>query len=137
MVYVHILRQPDTDVSNISVETASGDTPEEQWISAALALFEKTNHYYEVSDKEALVVERKQQELEQLRPETLSQGVQLLEFQTGFMGEDIVLVDGRITTTIHAYHKLCKTYRLVSRQDKYWCMQCNCFAEHKEIGRDF
>jgi hypothetical protein len=73
-------------------------------------------------------------------PTELRDGVHLLAPDAADMGEDIYVVDGDVTHTLHMQHKLCEKYSVLGRNvpnhevrmDRpthgLWCAECKAWA---------
>ena len=96
------------------------------WLSDAIKLYtsfyimgvERTKEQYEKLDARF-------KELYSRTPEEYKTGVHVIAPGAADLGEDIVLVDGKLTHTIHRYCSSCRGPFLVFRSGEPWCCKCD------------
>lgn len=95
----------------------------EEWKQVVLAYDRIANTYYEKDDEEVKWIRDVRQLISETMPEQFKTGVHLLFSQASFMGEDIFVFEGHITTTIHASHKKCEKYQILN-WNRLYCGFC-------------
>lgn len=111
-------------------------TPEtcsrEEWLGIARAWYRFYYTYYDRTEEELAYIAAQEEWLRKSIPEDLAQGLHLIHPEGGFMGEDVWIVDGTITHTIHVPHDKCGETYLIWRGPRVWCVKCSEYEEQKE-----
>lgn len=103
----------------------------EQWKHIARSWYRVAYTYYDNDEATQAYIDEQRKWLSENVPDDLREGVFLLSPSSGFMGEDVYVVDGRVTHNTHVPCSVCGTYGHVWRtrkgdpEQKIWCVTCN------------
>jgi len=95
----------------------------EAWNSLALQYNKVSNNYYSKDEEEWVWIQSAKELLNETLPEEYKTGVHLIGEKRGFMGEDIYVFEGHITSTVHCKHKECGQYKVLN-WDRLYCAHC-------------
>ncbi len=96
-----------------------------EWEAIARDWYRFYYTYYERSKEERRYIRDQGKWLRSNVPAEIREGFHLLEGGGGFMGEDVYVVDGDITHTLHINCTNCSAYQVVRWGEQLWCIACN------------
>lgn len=127
-MFVNVCTQPSTEsfatMKSLANESIDG------WKDVVLSYDKIANNYYEKTKDEMKWIRDVARLIDDTLPEQFKTGVHLLFAQRSFMGEDIYVFEGHITTTIHCSHSKCKEYKVLN-WNRLYCAACK-----EDISRD-
>jgi hypothetical protein len=105
----------------------------EQWKEIARGWYKVKYTYYDNDEATQAYIDEQGKWLSKNVPDELREGVFLLSRHGGFMGENVYVVDGRVTHNTHVPCRVCRTYEHVWRnqegEPRIWCITCNDWEE--------
>lgn len=106
----------------------------EKWEAGAVYFYARWYNFDEKTSEQRALLGAWQAKLRETCPEKFKTGVHKVGSRAAFMGEDVLMVDGDLTHTLHAVCATCGGYSVVSRkgQDKLWCVDCAAHVEAKD-----
>lgn len=100
----------------------------QDWVSEAVALYGKRYNmigFWEPTKKYYEDLATKFEALYARTPEEYKTGVHVLAPGAASLGEDIVIVDGKLTHCVHFHCGSCGGSSIVNRSGKSWCHKCD------------
>ncbi len=116
------------------------DNPE-QWVVEAVRLYSISYNMMDVfSEQEGENLRTRFGELYKQTPEQYKAGFHVLATGAAYLGEDIMMVDGRLTHPIHIYCPACRKASIVNRakalfpevSHPLWCLTCDKMAKRED-----
>lgn len=115
------------------------DTPQ-QWTEQALYLYGLFyNMEVSYTPAERRMLGERQAELKAQMPEQYKSGIHVLGPRAAYLGENVLVVDGRLDHPFHMDCPSCRTWGLVRRDERLfparppvsliWCVVCNKFTQ--------
>lgn len=100
-------------------------TATEEWEQKLISYYGESYNYYEKTNKELAALRRQRKWLQDHVPDKYKTGVHLIRRGCCFMGEDLVMIDGKPDHNLHCRCATCDSPTVFAREDKTWCMTCN------------
>jgi hypothetical protein len=126
--YLHVHVHPGAP----TLETPENPS-EDDWRRIAKTWYQCYYTFYDKTEEELAYLNAQKDWLKANTPDALQEGVHLLSREGGYCGEDVYVVDGLITHTIHLECGECREYALVHRRDgeqpALWCAHCADFRK--------
>jgi hypothetical protein len=119
---------------NLDTLKALASSSKEGWLKVVLAYDRVYENYFDKNEEEQAWIVSVRSILKEYIPLEYKTGVHLLHRQASFMGEDICIQDGNITTTMHAQHRACGKYQVVNYSTMF-CVHCQREINDPELRR--